>query len=70
MRFPLSAPSPLKLVVDLVPRDEVPRLPPREKADILGVSVPRLRLHAFDASTPFKILKALEIVEKPDLLME
>jgi len=60
----------LRLIVDLVPREGVPRLPDRETTDILGVAIACLRLHAFDASTPFKIIKAIELVHRPGLLVE
>lgn len=43
------------LIVDLVPRDHVERLPEPEVADLLGVAVPRLALHSFDASAPAKL---------------
>lgn len=59
----------LRLVIDLVPRQNVPRLPEWESVDLLGISIPRLQLHAFDASTPLKIMKAIELVYKPDSLV-
>ena len=57
-------------MVDLVPREEVPRLPPQDETiDILGVAITLLKLHAFDGSTPYKIIKAIELVHKPGLLV-
>jgi serine kinase of HPr protein (carbohydrate metabolism regulator) len=70
VKFPPAGAAALALVIDLVAAGAVPRLPEWEAAEILGVRVPRLRLHAFDASTPLKILKAMELVEKPDLLVK
>ena len=49
----------LALVIDLVPQARVPRLPEPESVVLLGVSVPRLSLEAFSASTPVKVLAAL-----------
>jgi serine kinase of HPr protein (carbohydrate metabolism regulator) len=69
LKYPAAPQAQLRLVIDLVPREEVPRLPDRESADILGVAIPSLKLHAFDASTPLKIFKAIELVHKPDLLV-
>lgn len=70
LRYPVSGGSSrLRLIVDLVPREEVPRLPEWEKEDILGVSVPRISLHAFDASAAFKVQKAMEAAHKPDILV-
>jgi HPr kinase/phosphorylase len=70
VKFDPAHSAALKLVVDLVPRESVPRLPDWGSAEIAGVSVPRLALHAFDASTPLKILKAMELVDRPDLLVK
>jgi len=69
LKYPVASATPLKLIVDLVPREEVPRLPEKETADILGVAIPCLKLHAFDNSTPLKIIKAIELVYKPGLLV-
>jgi HPr kinase/phosphorylase len=50
----------LVLVVDLVPRYEVPRYPlETPTAEFLGLRVPLLRLSAFEASAPIKLLLAL-----------
>jgi len=69
LKFPVAAATPLCLVVDLVLREEVPRLPVWETTDILGVKVACLKLHAFDASASFKVIKAIELVHKPGLLV-
>jgi HPr kinase/phosphorylase len=45
----------IALVVELVPRADVVRLPEPGQITHLGVSVRSVRLHAFDASTPAKI---------------
>ncbi|GAB5389240.1 MAG: HPr kinase/phosphatase C-terminal domain-containing protein [Alphaproteobacteria bacterium] len=55
----VSKQAPIALIVDLVPRSEVPRLPDNQVAQVLGLDIPRLRLHAFDTSTPVKIELAL-----------
>lgn len=56
-----AAPSAeLVLVVDLVPPEEVERLPdPWPRIDLLGQSLPRLALWPFEASAPLKVLLAL-----------
>lgn len=48
--------SPLRLHIELVPRDAVPRLP-GVLTSVLGC--PLMKLHAFDHSTPLKIEMAL-----------
>lgn len=50
----------VSLVVDLVARDDVPRMPEAETVALLGLAVPLVRLHAFDISTPVKIRLALD----------
>lgn len=58
--LPAVAEAAVDLVVDLVPRDRVERLPPEDDgADLLGVRLPRLALAAFDASTPAKLRLAV-----------
>ena len=51
----------LVLVVDLVPREEVPRMPaePLENTVIAGVAVPLLRLAPFEPSSALKLKLAL-----------
>lgn len=50
----------IALVVDLVGRGEVPRLPEPAFVTLVGVEVPVVKLHAFDQSTPAKILAAIK----------
>jgi len=60
--YPL--PAPLALVVVLAHRDDVPRLPEAETADVLGVPVPRLRLAPFEASAPLKVRLAVRLATR------
>jgi HPr kinase/phosphorylase len=55
----IAAEAAVTLVVDLVPRAAVERLPDPAMAEYLGLSVPRLALDPFDASTPAKLAFAL-----------
>lgn len=55
MPMPAVAEAEVGLVVDLVPREAVERLPDEEAAELLGRAVPRLALYPFDASTPAKL---------------
>lgn len=52
----------LRLAVALAERAAVTRLPEPDAFACLGVSVPRVTLHAFDASTPAKVELALDAV--------
>jgi HPr kinase/phosphorylase len=47
--------TPVRLIVDLVPRELVPRLPETAYENLEGIELPVYRLHAFDGSTPAKI---------------
>ncbi len=69
VKFDTAPQTILRLVIDLVPRQHVPRLPEWESVEILGVPLPRLQLHGFDAATPLKIVKAIELVYRPGLLV-
>lgn len=55
--------APLMLAIDLVAREVVTRLPTDKHTSFLGIDVPVLALHAFDASTPAKIVASLAIVD-------
>lgn len=58
--MPSAEAAPLALLVDLVPRNEVPRLPEPRFEDILGCNLPRLALHAFDITASVRLRLALE----------
>ena len=60
--IPTVARAPLVLVVDLVPAEQVPRLPDPGRWSYAGVSVPLIVLAAFEASTPAKVLLAVRMV--------
>ncbi len=51
---------PIALAIDLVERSAVPRLPEPLFVTLISVRVPVLKLHAFDASTPAKVVVAAE----------
>lgn len=49
----------VRLIVDLVDPDDVPRLPTTAMAGLLGTEMRYLKLNAFESSTPVKIRLAL-----------
>lgn len=55
MPVPSVASAEIGLIVDLVPRDRVERLPDVEHETILNVALPHLTLHPFDASATAKL---------------
>ncbi|MEH6629631.1 MAG: HPr kinase/phosphatase C-terminal domain-containing protein [Halopseudomonas aestusnigri] len=57
--FSCCSDVPVGLIVDLVPRDQIERLPGPEFEEILGISVPKLRLHSFDHSAIAKLVLAI-----------
>lgn len=54
------------LVVDLVDKSQIDRYPdPWPTVELLGLSVPRLTISAFEASAPLKLLVALAMPSLP-----
>lgn len=61
-RIHCLAQAEVSLLVDLVPRECVPRLPEARYDKILGISLPVLSLHGFDLSTPQKLELAMDFL--------
>jgi HPr kinase/phosphorylase len=59
--------APLALVVDLVPPEEIERLPEKRFEQILGLSIPLIALAAFEASAPAKLRLARNAFSEPRL---
>lgn len=59
VELPPAAPTPLRLIVDLVARDAVPRLPEPRFETLLDVALPCLALDAFAASAAARVKLAL-----------
>ncbi len=59
LRVPHLARAPLALVVDLVPPEDVERMPEPSSAVFLGILLPRLALAAFEASAAAKVRLAM-----------
>ncbi|KAB2851093.1 MAG: hypothetical protein F9K44_02770 [Hyphomicrobiaceae bacterium] len=60
IRLPYVAEAELRLIVDLLPRESVERLPtPGKTVALLGANVSCIGLHAFDSSSSIKVLLAL-----------
>lgn len=57
--LPYAGASPVGLVLDLVERCAVERLPPPQRAEILGLSVPARCLWPFAASAPAQVRLAV-----------
>lgn len=53
--LPVAGGCHVRLIVELVAPDRVPRLPIREERELLGEKIPLIRLNAFEVSTPIKI---------------
>lgn len=54
--------APMHLLVELVAPDRIERLPEPERREMLGVSLPLIRLAPFEASAPAKLRLALASV--------
>ncbi len=48
----------------------MPRLPDYETVDILGLAIPRYKLHGYDGTAAFKVRKAMEVVHRPDMVVK
>jgi HPr kinase/phosphorylase len=70
LHMPVADPGRVRLVIDLVAREDVPRLPDFETVNILDVALPHFRLHAFDVSAVAKVHRALETVHRPDMVVK
>jgi len=55
IKVPYDARCHLEMIVELRARGDIDRLPEAEIEEYFGVSLPKIRLHAFDHSTPLKI---------------
>lgn len=65
MEVATTAAADICLIVDLVTRKAVPRMPEAGQSfDILGVRIPFRCLHGPDASSPLKIAMLLEVITK------
>ena len=67
MRLDALAEAPVALVVDLVPLEEIERLPARHSETILGLTLPLIRVAPFDASAAAKLRLALRAFTGPGL---
>jgi HPr kinase/phosphorylase len=65
VRVPALAEAPVALVVDLVSKREVERCPEAERETLLGIALPKLRLHAPEASAPAKLRLAMRLSNGP-----
>jgi len=62
LQLPRQARACLRLVVDLVPAEQIERLPERRSCDILGVPIPLIALAPFEASAAAKLRLALKVL--------
>lgn len=69
LRLPVHGSAPVALVVDLVARNDVERLPEPASVMLCNIAVPCVRLHAFDASSAHKIIAALAVVKQPQMVV-
>lgn len=60
--LPFAARAEVALIVDLVPRDAVTRLPEPRFVNLEAVSLPAVALHAFDLTAAEKVRLALETI--------
>ena len=66
-RLDALAEAPVALLVDLLPAENVERLPARQTATILGIALPLIAVTPFEASAAAKLRLALCAFTKPGL---
>jgi serine kinase of HPr protein (carbohydrate metabolism regulator) len=62
VKVPFAPHARLSLVINLVARDDVPRMPDPAVFSLCGVDLPQITLHAFDATSPDKVGLAAELI--------
>jgi HPr kinase/phosphorylase len=67
MRIEALSEAPVALVADLVPADDVERLPERRTEAILGLDLPLIAVAPFEASAAAKLRLALRAFTEPGL---
>ena len=67
MRIESLAEAPVVLIADLVPPEQIDRLPERRRETVLGLSLPLIAVAPFEASAPAKLRLALRAFTQPGL---
>ena len=67
MRLEALAEAPVVLIADLVPSEQIDRMPERRRETILGLSLPVIAVAPFEASAPAKLRLALHAFTEPGL---
>jgi HPr kinase/phosphorylase len=67
MRVEALAEAQVVLIADLVPSEQIDRLPERRRETILGLSLPVIAVAPFEASAPAKLRLALHAFTEPGL---
>lgn len=67
VRYPVANNIPLQLVVDIVALEEEEHLPMPQKAEYLGVAVPKIALYGLAASAPDKVFAAVHAMVRRTL---
>lgn len=63
LRFDHIEQAPLRLVVDLVPAEQVERMPEPETIELGGLVLPLLRLYPWEVSAPTKVRLAVGVAD-------
>ena len=69
VEFDYMAPVPLHLIIELVPREDVPLIAEKSEKEIEGLSLPLLRLAGHEASSADTFWLATELLKK-DMLFK
>lgn len=67
VQMPCVADAPVNLVVDLVPRHQIERMPDDAPVELLGARLRQIALDPFDGSSPLKVMLAVRRAAAPAL---
>ena len=57
-KYPVATRIPVMLAVNLVPREKMEHIPAPETYSALGINIPMISIHGYDASSPDKVIAA------------
>lgn len=67
VRYPVANNIPVRLVVELVPLEQMEHLPKPQTYTLLGHNIPKIAIYGFDSSAPHKVYAAVHAMRHGNL---
>lgn len=67
VRYPVANNVPVRLVVELVPLEEIEHIPTPKTYALLGHNIPKIAIYGFDSSSPHKVYAAMHAMSRGNL---